>query len=633
MSSVLSISLEGLPTRTVELSQPIITIGRSVDNVLEVPDPNMSRRHCVLEVRESGEVILTDCNSSNGTKVNGERVVSLELRPGDEIECGSTRMRFATSAAELSRLAAGPRPRPRSSSEHDTLMDKGSGEVATPVGVGAPSVAVRTPSPSAKLEAPKAEAALLAHERDDLRKLLEITKRLNQVHDLRRLLETIIDAAIELMAAERGFLILFSGGDHKIEIARSRTHTNIAEAQSVVSTQVCRQVFDSNQPVLTTNAQADDRFGRYKSVVGLNLRSIMCVPFRIKNEIFGTVYLDAAHVGAFSERDVELLEAFSDQAALAIENARLFKADRQRERMDQELRIASQIQRKLLPRKLPQLPGIELSGSMHSAKEVGGDYYDVVLSPDKKSLFFCIGDVSGKGVPAGLVMASARSILRTLVERVGSTREIVISLNRLLCDDLDQEMFLSFVLMRCDLATGAIEYTGAGHENILIWRGASRTVETIKTGGMVLGITTRMDDAIKEQSLALGVGDAIVLYTDGATEAVNEQNDQFTLERLVDSVKKNGHLPPKHALQGILGDLLRFKGRAAPRDDITLLVVRRTDPASVPSSSASSSSSSVDAPTMRWNEEVTRPHGPGGSAGGGLADWPLVDGSSSTAGP
>ncbi|MCO5171065.1 MAG: SpoIIE family protein phosphatase [Planctomycetes bacterium] len=612
-----------MPPRTVELTQPIVTIGRSVDNVLEVPDPNMSRRHCVIEVRESGEVILTDCNSSNGTKVNGERIVSLELRPGDEIECGSTRMRFAASLAELDRLGAaragnGGRAGARAAS--DTHLDPGSADPgAAPA--AATSVHAR-PTGTARQPAPK-EAALLAHERDDLRKLLEITKRLNQVHDLRRLLETIIDAAIELMAAERGFLILFSGGEPKIEIARSRSHTNIPEAQSVVSTQVCRQVFDQNQPVLTTNAQADDRFGRYKSVVGLNLRSIMCVPFRIKNEIFGTVYLDAAHVGAFSERDVELLEAFSDQAALAIENARLFKADRQRERMDQELRIASQIQRKLLPRKLPQTPGIEIYGTMHSAKEVGGDYYDVVLAPDKKHLFFCMGDVSGKGVPAGLVMASARSILRTLVERVGSTREIVRSLNRLLCEDLDQEMFLSFVLMRYDVATGAIEYTGAGHENILIWRAATREVETIKTGGMVLGITTRMDDAVKAQSLGLGVNDAIVLYTDGATEAVNEQNEQFSLERLVDSVRRSGHLPPKHALQGILGDLLRFKGRAAPRDDITLLVVRRTDPSAPPS---------VDSPpTMRWNDEVTRPHGPQQGGGGGLADWSFMDNSSSSA--
>src|SRR5690606_31386188 len=144
---------------------------------------------------------------------------------------------------------------------------------------------------------------------------------------------------------------------------------------------------------------------------------------------------------------------FSDQAALAIENARLLHAARRRERMEQELKIGSQSQKKLLPRRLPSVPGVELYGWMHAAKEVGGDYYDFVPTADKQ-LIVCIGDVSGKGVPAGLVMASARSALRSLVQREGSTREIVVTLNRLLCEDLEQEMFLSFVLMRLDPATG-----------------------------------------------------------------------------------------------------------------------------------------------------------------------------------
>lgn len=582
--SVLLIALEGAPPRTVRLTQPITTIGRSVDNVLEVADPNMSRRHCVIEVREAGEVVLTDCNSSNGTRVNGERVISQELKPGDEIECGSTRMRFAASEAELQ---AADKAAKKAPSSLETLIDTGSALGAVPL-------------PSRRERGPKAEAALLAHERDDLRKLLEITKRLNQVHDLRRLLETIIDAAIELLAAERGFLILVPDGQLKIEIARDHGQRTIPDPTALVSTQVCRQVLDQKGPVLTTNAQTDDRFGRYKSVVGLNLRSILCVPFRIKAEIFGVVYLDAAQVGAFSDRDVELLEAFSDQAALAIENARMAKADRQRERMDQELRIASQIQKKLLPRELPALQGLELCGSMHAAKEVGGDYYDFIPAADGKTLWVCIGDVSGKGVPAGLVMASARSALRTLVERVGSTREIVLSLNRLLHGDLDQEMFLSFVLMRCELPTGKINYTGAGHEHIVIWREKGATVETRRTGGMVLGLAVGLDQEFKEDSLQLDVGDAVILYTDGVTEQPNEAKEQFGLERLVEAVRRFGHQQPRHMLQSILGEVLRWKGRAAPRDDISLVVLRRTDPTRPPSPEAS---------TARLGDDLTRHHG------------------------
>lgn len=548
---VLELRFEGQAPRIIELTEPIVTIGRSVDNVLEIPDPNMSRRHCVIERRETGEVILTDCNSSNGTKLNDRPVISHELTSGDQIVCGSTIMRFASSREELERSPPPPPP----------VFD----EEAT----------FRT-SAARGLAVPKSQVAVLAHERDDLKKLLEITQRLNQVHDLRRLLETIIDAAIELMAAERGFLILLHDGRMKVEIARNMGQTAIADESQQVSTQVCRQVIESGQAVLTTNAQADERFGRYKSVVGLKLRSILCVPFRIKDETFGTVYLDAADVGAFSERDVELLNAFSDQAALAIENARLLHAARRRERMEQELKIGSQIQKKLLPRRLPSVPGVELYGWMHAAKEVGGDYYDFVPTADEQ-LIVCIGDVSGKGVPAGLVMASARSALRSLVQREGSTREIVVTLNRLLCEDLEQEMFLSFVLMRLDPATGTIRYTGAGHENILIWRAERGEVEVRRTGGMVLGMTTQFEDELVEQELHLAPGDGLLLYTDGVTETVDSAGEQFQLERLVDATRRHAARPAKEALHGVLDEVLRFKGRASQRDDLTLVVVKRTE--------------------------------------------------------
>lgn len=621
---VLGITLEDGQRRLFALDVPVVTIGRSVDNVLEIPDPNMSRRHCVIERRDTGEVILTDCNSSNGTRVNQERVISHELRTGDEIEVGSTRMRFAMSRDELDFTVgdpglAPPPPPPlaplpgRDGGQDPDLVTRAVTRITSPLLEALPGrrrgdAGRAGAAPAARggqSDPAKAEAAVLAHERDDLRKLLEIIKRLNQVHDLRKLLEAIIDAAIELMAAERGFLILLADGKMKIEIARNLARGSIQDAASQLSTQVCREVIETGEAVLTTNAQADSRYGRYKSVVGLKLRSILCVPFRIKDETFGTVYLDAAEVGAFSARDIALLEAFSDQAALAIENARLLQLARQQERMEQELRIASQIQRKLLPRKLPDVPGLEAYGWMHSAKEVGGDYYDFVPAADGRSLFFCIGDVSGKGVPAGLVMASARSALRSLVERgVDSTRDIVISLNRLLCEDLDQEMFLSFVLMRYEAGQGTIRYTGAGHENLLVWRGASRKVEVQKTGGMVLGITTRMEDAIEEQELHLAPGDGLVLYTDGVTEQQDEPGEQYQVERLQAAIERHGALRPKEALHAILGEVLRFKGKAAQRDDITLVVLKRRDEASDAGSLADSGETEA---FTGFRAEETRP--------------------------
>lgn len=571
---VLEITLEDGTTRVLDLHEPIITIGRSVDNVLEIPDPNMSRRHCVIEQRESGEVILTDCNSSNGTKVNEEPVLSQELSSGDEITCGSTLMRFATSLQALQRFG---RPRNKRHKTEASPPEHVFEDAAT-IGPGQLQGGGLLDGLEGVPSMPKTQVAVLTHERDDLVKLLEITKRLNTVHDLRKLLEMIIDAAIELMAAERGFLILLKDGQMKIEIARNMGKTTIDESTLQVSTQICAQVIDSGEAVLTTNAQADERFGRYKSVVGLKLRSILCVPFKIKEETFGTVYLDATEMGAFSKRDVALLNAFSDQAALAIDNARLLHAARRRERIEQELKIASQIQMKLLPRKVPSFPGVELYGWMHSAKEVGGDYYDFVPSRDGNSLFVCIGDVTGKGVPAGLVMASARSALRSLVAQTNSPRAIVIAMNRLLCEDLDQEMFVSFVVLRFDKDSGTVLYTGAGHENLLIWRAAHRAVETRRAGGTVLGMVAdeRVEVGYTEQTFELAPGDGLLLYTDGVTESIDAKREMFGLERLVAAAQRHCIQPAKQALHGVLSEVLRFKGKTNQRDDITLVVVKRS---------------------------------------------------------
>jgi len=560
----LAVTIGGGPQSTYELDAAITTIGRSVDNVLEVPDPNMSRRHCVIEQREDGAVVLTDCNSSNGTKVNGQRIVSRELQDLDEIEVGSTLIVYAASASSLPTQST-----PRRALPPTSRLDPGELEPLHSTASG-PLKTLR-----------KQEAAVLAHERDDLKRLLEINKQLNEVHDLRSLLKRIIDSAIALLAAERGFLILNDAEEQdrvrlKIEIARNSNQRSIPNPDSQVSTQVCHQVIESKQAVLTTNAQADQTFGRFKSVSGLNLRSIVCVPFRIKSEIFGTVYLDASEVGAFAERDVELLEAFSDQAALAIENARLLHHARQRERIEQELRIASQIQRKLLPREVPNVPGIQLHGWMHPAKSVGGDYYDYVPTPDGKSLFVGIGDVSGKGVPAGLVMASLRSALRSLVQRgVRSTREIVELLNSLLVADLDQEMFCSFLLIRYDLEDQTFHYTGAGHETMLIWRAAKRAIEIRKTGGMVLGFVEGPRNVYEEKVLDLGPGDGVVLYTDGVTDVRDADGNMLHLEGLVELANENASRAPSKALHGILDEVLQFKGRELQRDDITLLVLKR----------------------------------------------------------
>lgn len=536
----LSLCIAGQDARHYELTERITTIGRSKDNVLEIADKNMSRRHTVIERRDDGTYVVTDCNSSNGTLVNEERMISTQLFDGDWVECGQTRIQF---------ICPDSAPRPKSRNPADRPITNDFNEKT-------------------------AEFGVVLGQREDLRKLLAINKELNREHELRPLLERIIDSAIELMAAERGYLILSDHGEMKVEIARGLSKDETRRSGPAVSKQICNEVIEKGEAILTTNAVQDSTYGRFQSVVGLGIHSVLCVPFKIKETVLGVIYLDNDRVAAFSEMDVELLEAFSDQAAVAIDNARLIRAMKQKERLEQEMHTAAEIQAKLLPRKLPVIEGLQLSGKMKPAKDVGGDYYDFVPLNDG-TLLICIGDVSGKGVPAGLIMASARSMIRSLAPRIESTRELIGALNELLSDDLDMDMFMSLLVLRYDPETGKLRYTGAGHEHLIIYRAQEHSVDAIKAGGVVLGVTSDIDKYLSQDEIQLEKGDMVILYTDGITEAFDKNKDQFQLERLLESAKKYGKRNAKLCLDEIFGEVMEFSGRAPQSDDITLVTLKR----------------------------------------------------------
>ncbi|MDF1660642.1 MAG: SpoIIE family protein phosphatase [Planctomycetota bacterium] len=536
----LSLCVAGQETRHYELTERITTIGRSKDNVLEIADKNMSRRHTVIERRDDGTYVVTDCNSSNGTLVNEERMISTQLYDGDWVECGQTRIQFVCPDGS---------PRPASRNPNDRPITNEFNEKT-------------------------AEFGVVLGQREDLRKLLAINKELNREHELRPLLERIIDSAIELMAAERGYLILSDHGEMKVEIQRGLSKDESRLSGPAVSKQICNEVMDKGQAILTTNAVQDSTYGRFQSVVGLGIHSVLCVPFKIKETVLGVIYLDNDRVGAFSEMDVELLEAFSDQAAVAIDNARLIRVMKQKERLEQEMHTAAEIQAKLLPRKLPVVPGLQLAGKMKPAKDVGGDYYDFVPLSDG-TLLICIGDVSGKGVPAGLIMASARSMIRSLAPRIESTRELICALNELLSDDLDMDMFMSLLVLRYDPENGSLKYTGAGHEHLIIYRAERGDCDAVKAGGVVLGVTSDINKYLSEDEIQLGKGDMVILYTDGITEAFDKNKDQYQLERLLESSTLHAKSDADQCLEAIFGEVMEYIGRAPQSDDITLVTLKR----------------------------------------------------------
>lgn len=247
-------------------------------------------------------------------------------------------------------------------------------------------------------------------------------------------------------------------------------------------------------------------------------------------------------------------------------------------RKSDELRLARDIQLSLIPKHAPVEKNIEIFGAMQTAVEVGGDYYDFIPSLDGKKVYIAIGDVSGKGAGASMLMVEVRAIFHSLTSADLSTQEILIRTNRLLYPDLAEvstPMFITMMFMCWDTQQKKMYYTGAGHEKILVYRPQKGKCETIKSGGVCLGIVDNIEFVMEEKLLDFEPGDVIMLYTDGITEYRNPGDDMFGLPRLIDFLERHGELPPPEIINRLMQTLEQFGEGAKQFDDVTVVVIRR----------------------------------------------------------
>ncbi len=306
-------------------------------------------------------------------------------------------------------------------------------------------------------------------------------------------------------------------------------------------------------------------------------KELALIPILLEN---GTecIFILAKPDSRFPQDEMEALNAFVSLARITMENANLYDNLSKKERLEKEIEIAKEIQTTLLPRKLPEIKGFSCGGFMLPARGIGGDYYDFILSPNRSELFVCIGDVSGKGVAAGLVMATVRTILHSLVRVRDSPWEILNDINNYLYSSYKEAMtprFMSMILMRWNIESDEILISGAGHGNFYLYNSLDRKLRSIETGGVILGISPDIDPHKNQIRMSLNPGDTILMYTDGVTETLDQAEGQFGELNLEQSFLSCVDKDPKLILESIYSQLQNFAKGNEQHDDITMVALKK----------------------------------------------------------
>lgn len=392
---------------------------------------------------------------------------------------------------------------------------------------------------------------------------------MNSSLDFNEALQNIIGAVMEATKAQRGYLLEYHEQTNDVSILVSGGESG--SDNEGYSTTITSEVVRSRQTLLTNNAQFDERYQPGQSIILRGLRAIVCAPLMVKDRLIGLIYVDTSmRRGNFTPEDRDLMAAVAGQAAIALENARLYSLAVEQGRLMRELQMAREIQQNLLPHTMPVLEGYQVAAHWQAAREVAGDFYDL-FALDAERFAVVIADVSDKGAPAAMFMAVARTMIRTLAYTGLSPDQTIAQTNDLILEDAESGMFVT-VYYSVFARGGSSVHVNAGHNPLVIYRANERHAFLMPRGGRAIGWFP--DNPIKMLDLGLQPGDIAVFYTDGITEAENAIGDFFGEDRLMRAITQNAHLGAQGILDGILSAATAFCGAVAPFDDQTLVVVR-----------------------------------------------------------
>jgi serine phosphatase RsbU (regulator of sigma subunit) len=552
----------------VELKKDVTVIGRLPDCDIVLNANGVSRRHA--EIRRVGlGFSVVDLDSRNKTIVNQSELkgsVEHPLKNNDRITICDIELAYDSGFAEKS-IDSAP------ASDVVMITEGGAGE----------SSDFRT------LEASRSSAmASTVRPEVKLKAILEITRSLSKELRIDAVAPKIIDSLMEIFpGAERLFLMLQDPSTKRLvrKAFKYRPQKRSSFTRSVpedevpasISRSIVEFVLGQKKAVLSQDAGNDKNLPSSASISDLKIRSVMCVPLLTPDtQAIGILQLDTSDRRQFNEDDLDVLAAVASQAAISIQNASLLESLLERERLNRELKIAEQVQKRFLPQSVPTIPGYEFFAFYQPTYQVGGDYYDFVpLSADRIAI--ALGDVAGKGVAAALMMAKFSGDTRSCIQIENSPAPTAARLNGLLCAAGIDDKFITLGLCVLDIPARKLTLTSAGHTPLIIRRADGRAEEVGKeVSGVPLGI---MDDSTYEQTeVQLDPGDVVVMYSDGVTDARSpgeELYDSQANHRLLKRIAQTAGSPVDVG-RAILQDIREFSAGHSQADDITMVCLGPT---------------------------------------------------------
>lgn len=413
-----------------------------------------------------------------------------------------------------------------------------------------------------------------------------ISEKVSTTLDIEEFSVELLSELNNCIAPEKIYLFIFDEEKHDFILFAGKTYANPAQIYKDNSSAIlCRDtvikyIRDTKKSLDTSVISLDPGLAYLKespcftSMVrdGINLM----VPLLLQDSLVGILALGKKRsLGLYSDKDVKIFDALGRELGTSVYNALHHKDILEKQRLSQEIALAKNIQDTIIPKEPPSVLGLSLYGLYYPSKEIGGDYYDFIYSPDKKRLYLIIADVSGKGLDAGLVVSSLKASLVSLIRYNSSPKEILRILNDDLYSYLEQKKFISMLILEYTAGKNQIVYSSAGHEHILIYRNQENKVEAVKSGGVVLGMFEDISSHLEEKTVTLNPKDRILLYTDGVTGAKNSRDERFGLQSLIESFKLRGFLPLKEAVNNIYSDVRQFSESKELDDDVALVGIER----------------------------------------------------------